>query len=347
MKNKKIIALGLTALLGVGIAAAVGTSIGSSLAGANVECTGHHYAQVNPTLVESGVKEYWVCCEHHEIFFEQPTVGEWPTAAHEDGFKVGKDDERYISRLINENLDITYDEETGEITINDFEDYDVVYTIDEDTGDIDVTSVGGDERFTYDVNEDGEITVEGIKNIYDFRQDGDTGKYDITIPDGVTEVDLQDAFKNKNIGTVVIPATVTDLGEGEENMFYNVNDIDKVVYEGNGKDFLTNGLFANMIEACWKTYKDHSSRLQPYMPTEIVLDGVSYFTSNKVMGDFLNGSGKSSAGYVFYYRDAVPTKMTTAKGKTYSIDICGKDTKKLNAAFGRDNHETFINEENL
>jgi len=316
-KLKKLalaLVLGTTTVAGVAVAVSQTDNIIAAIA---QECDhhGNHYA-----ATEDNPIEYWVCCKCHQKYFTKPVDGTW-----DEG---------------NENNSKYYNPDN---TLKD-----VVFDVD-DNGNVVIKSIGGDDRFNYTFDEEtGKVGIDGVDNIYEFRQEGDTGKYDITIPDGVSEVDLQDAFKNKDLGTVVIPASVTDIGTGEECMFYNVGDIDKVVYEGNGKDFLTNGLFEAMTEACWKTYKDHTSRLQPYQPSEIVLDGVSYFTNSKVMGDFFSvTTGKSSAGYVFYYKDAVPAKMTNAKGKSYSIDLCGKDTKELNAAFGRDNHATFINEGNM
>lgn len=384
-KLKKICAglmFGATTLGVVAVAAA--EPIKNAIVASAQECdhNGNHYE-----AKDGNAKEYWICCKCHQEFYSQPADGDWGDGNEHNSKYYVEDLEKFdytiddegnvvIPELDDKDVDYEVDAENGEVIIHavgdderfnyDIDDegnvvresvkdeilehldsHDVDYEVDLENGDIIVNSVDGDERFNYEVENDGSITIKGVDNIYDFRQEGDSGKYDIDIPDGVDSVDLQDAFKNKNLGTVTIPASVTDIGTGEECMFYNVNDIDKVVYEGNGKDFLTNGLFEAMTEACWKTYKDHSSRTQPYQPTEIVLDGVSYFTSNKVMGDFLTLNGKSSAGYVFYYKDAVPSKMKNEKGKSYSIDLCGKDTKKLNAAFGRDNHATFINEANM
>lgn len=206
--------------------------------------------------------------------------------------------------------------------------------------------IEGLDKFTY-VVEGEEITITGIDNIYDFRRNDDSGKYDITIPEGVTSIELNGEFSNKNIGKVVIPASVTDTGSGKQNLLYGTGDIDEVVYEGTKENFFSDGVFTAIIEARWSTYKDSVLNLQPYMPTTFTLEGTSYVTSSKVMGDFFDKNGKTSSGYVFYYKNEVPSRMTTSKGKTYSIDICGKDTKKLNAAFGRDNHKTFVHEGNM
>lgn len=38
-------------------------------------CQWNHYDSVDSTYLDNGSKEYWVCCNHHEMVFEQPSVG--------------------------------------------------------------------------------------------------------------------------------------------------------------------------------------------------------------------------------------------------------------------------------
>ena len=65
-------------------------------------CQWNHYEEINPTYKTHGVKEYWICCDHHELgpVFEQPKTGGTITnATHPSNFKdeITSEDARYIA----------------------------------------------------------------------------------------------------------------------------------------------------------------------------------------------------------------------------------------------------------
>lgn len=38
-------------------------------------CVWNHYSSLSPTLTDNGIREYYICCQHHDILFEEPQEG--------------------------------------------------------------------------------------------------------------------------------------------------------------------------------------------------------------------------------------------------------------------------------
>ena len=38
-------------------------------------CHWNHYSRVEPTYLDKGIQEYYVCCEHHESVLDRPSIG--------------------------------------------------------------------------------------------------------------------------------------------------------------------------------------------------------------------------------------------------------------------------------
>lgn len=47
-------------------------------------CVWNHYSSLQPTFENNGIREYYICCQHHEILFEEPKEGEVRTAIEMD-----------------------------------------------------------------------------------------------------------------------------------------------------------------------------------------------------------------------------------------------------------------------
>ena len=120
MKKKFFLIVSAVALAFTGLSVFAITSNKHSLFNAfadhtpDASCYWNHYSYRAPTTNYVGCNEYWVCCEHHEFFFTEPTVGRNLDAAP---LEVGVEtlqyladkptDPRYIAKL----EDVTRDDE--------------------------------------------------------------------------------------------------------------------------------------------------------------------------------------------------------------------------------------------
>ncbi len=76
-KTHSILALALGASAAVIAAVAVSQNSGIAINAAETEHSGNHYKEVAPTGLTQGTKEYWVCCNCHEVFLSEPATGAW------------------------------------------------------------------------------------------------------------------------------------------------------------------------------------------------------------------------------------------------------------------------------
>lgn len=273
---------------------------------------------VIPELDDKDV-DYEVDAENGEVIIH--AVGD------DERFNYGIDDEGNVVR-----------ESVKDEILEHLDSHDVDYEVDLENGEIIIDSVDGDDRFNYEVENDGSITIKGVDDKGQFRNDD--GTYDITIPDGVDSVNFEDTdgdgkannpFNKKNLGTVTVPESVTDLS----NLFNGVADVNKVVFEGQRSEAETKELIGQICSAMIDTYMngDWIDNFQVYFPSEIIINDVSYVTNNTAITGFGSSvTGKSAKGHVYYFKNSVPSVT--------------KRTKK-NSAFGYDAGEAYINSNNL
>ena len=92
MKKKILIGLS-TALAFASVVAIVGQGSNFSLFASATEhgsiCQWSHYSELHPTYTENGVKEYWICCNHHNLgpLFSAPTTGKITNKTHDSSFR--------------------------------------------------------------------------------------------------------------------------------------------------------------------------------------------------------------------------------------------------------------------
>ena len=99
MKKKSTILLASCSLLTMGTIFVVSKPLAKT--GAISDCKWNHYNAVDSSYFESGSKEYWVCCEHHEVVFEEPANGvinEGGTPSAEFVNNLAANDARYQTR---------------------------------------------------------------------------------------------------------------------------------------------------------------------------------------------------------------------------------------------------------
>lgn len=84
--------------LPLSLAIVSGVSLGSLFLGASADfnrsanalqnhsssCVWNHYSSLQPTFEDNGIREYYICCQHHEILFEEPKEGEVRTTVETD-----------------------------------------------------------------------------------------------------------------------------------------------------------------------------------------------------------------------------------------------------------------------
>lgn len=100
--KKKTIFIGAAILAGAAIMVGTlnHTNLTNGFIGLNAEhhtCSGNHYNHLSPTIGEYGVKEYWVCCECHEIYYSTKYIPNYDPANWVDngtytGSEVALDD---------------------------------------------------------------------------------------------------------------------------------------------------------------------------------------------------------------------------------------------------------------
>ena len=69
---------------------------------ADTDCEWMHYAGTTPTATKDALREYWICCNHHEIEYTKPESANITEATHPDGFlneikTANPHDERILS----------------------------------------------------------------------------------------------------------------------------------------------------------------------------------------------------------------------------------------------------------
>lgn len=52
----------------------------------SASCEWSHYERINPTMQKDGIREYWVCCTHHEQVYTKPSVGTIVNRTHPAAF---------------------------------------------------------------------------------------------------------------------------------------------------------------------------------------------------------------------------------------------------------------------
>jgi len=88
--KKRLANLILISLAALSITAAIFYSTDSSILSNSIShdsnCQWHHYNEIAPTYTKNGVKEYWICCQHHDVTFKKPDSGSISDSTHPSGF---------------------------------------------------------------------------------------------------------------------------------------------------------------------------------------------------------------------------------------------------------------------
>lgn len=80
----------------------------------NADCLWNHYSNLEPTLDDNGIKEYYVCCKHHSFSFSSPsegTISNLLTPNRDLANSLPSDDERVVpsyskqAKIINNKID--------------------------------------------------------------------------------------------------------------------------------------------------------------------------------------------------------------------------------------------------
>ncbi|MCR4561691.1 MAG: hypothetical protein K5694_00590 [Bacilli bacterium] len=74
------------------------------MVGGDTACSGYHHVQSDPTVNANGVKEYWACCEHHEIYYSTKSIPNYdPDKWTDGGSTPGEEtklDDRNLDKLL-------------------------------------------------------------------------------------------------------------------------------------------------------------------------------------------------------------------------------------------------------
>ena len=116
------------------------------------------------------------------------------------------------------------------------------------------------------------ITIDSNIDIEDGTFNNCPNELDITFTGDATELNYGPIFENTTIGTMTIPASVTYVSP---ETFYGVTDTTTLIYNGSFEDFW-NGVFPSLWTA-FRTTISSSDYTSASMPTNIVVNGVSYF----------------------------------------------------------------------
>ena len=102
MKSRKMLFVGAAfAVAAVGVATVFGNNLVDSFSAGEREHAWQHYEGIDPTSSAEGFKEYWICCDCHEIVFEAPAEGavEGHTTTEEILNEVAAThDDRYLAK---------------------------------------------------------------------------------------------------------------------------------------------------------------------------------------------------------------------------------------------------------
>lgn len=145
-----------------------------------VECEheGNHYTVKKATTKTSGVKEYWVCCNCHQHYLEEPE-GTWVDAGIAN-IIISSSDDRYIPKTNSYNEDGFKLSEDGK-TIVDYND-----------------------------KSSAVVIPEGVETIGSGAFNG-SDVSSVTLPSTLKEIE-ENAFKNTdNLTSIVIPGSVEDI----------------------------------------------------------------------------------------------------------------------------------------
>jgi len=109
MKKKKTLliltSLSAVAIMGISLAA-TNTSFAKG-SGEGTVHNGNHYDRINPSRSETGCKEYWICCECHEIFLTRPAEGTWNNKGTYQRI-TDTEDSRYIPVVLPDQLIVEF-----------------------------------------------------------------------------------------------------------------------------------------------------------------------------------------------------------------------------------------------